>query len=310
MTIEDMKYIITVINEGSINKAAQRLFISQPALSQLIKKVEAEYDITLFLRIAGGRSLQLTEEGELFLNLAKDIIARHKCFIEELQELKEEENQTIKLGLTPRMAPIITPLLLDWFQMKHPNYFVEVRENFSSQLEKEVEIGSLDLAYLSLDTTKKYNLETREVGTYNWYIYLRKGSPAANLAVNTPYIPFPVLPLTALADEIIAVSKSNHRGADLIDAIEEKADISFKRKIIENPLNRRQLAENGLCTSFITFANDIKYDRSLIYSIAPNDNIPIVKVICYRSELRKSKKIQIAYDGLCFAHHMVLSSIK
>ena len=72
MTLQQLKYIVTVAECGSINEAAKQLFISQPSLSNAIKEVELEAKRTLFLRTPRG--MQLTEEGMEFLGYARQVL--------------------------------------------------------------------------------------------------------------------------------------------------------------------------------------------------------------------------------------------
>ena len=79
MNIQDIRYISAIAEAGSISKAADRLLVAQPSLSKCIQKVEKEYDVTLFTRTRGSSS-ELTEEGELFLEMAREILNSHGRF--------------------------------------------------------------------------------------------------------------------------------------------------------------------------------------------------------------------------------------
>ena len=65
MTLQQMKYAVTIADCGSINEAAKRLFISQPSLSGTIRELENELDMTLFLR--SNRGITITADGGEFL---------------------------------------------------------------------------------------------------------------------------------------------------------------------------------------------------------------------------------------------------
>lgn len=71
MTLQQIKYYIAVVNAGSINKAAETLFISQPSLSSAIRELESELDLELLIRTPRG--IRLTEEGAEFLGYARQI---------------------------------------------------------------------------------------------------------------------------------------------------------------------------------------------------------------------------------------------
>ena len=72
MTIQQLKYIIKIVECGSITEAARQLFISQPSLSAALKELESEFGIELFYRTAKG--ISLTADGTEFLSYARQII--------------------------------------------------------------------------------------------------------------------------------------------------------------------------------------------------------------------------------------------
>ena len=77
MNIQDIEYISAVAAEGSVNKAAKKLFVAQPSLSKCIRRVEQEYGVTLFGRNRGSL-LELTAEGQCFLDMAQEMLSAHE----------------------------------------------------------------------------------------------------------------------------------------------------------------------------------------------------------------------------------------
>lgn len=69
MTLQQLKYVITVANTGTITEAANRLFISQPSLTNAIHELEKEMNITIFNRT--NRGISISKEGEDFLGICK-----------------------------------------------------------------------------------------------------------------------------------------------------------------------------------------------------------------------------------------------
>ena len=84
MNDEDLRYMIAVEEEGNISRAAERCFVSQPALSQTMKKLESELGISLFVR-QGGR-LVPTEEGRIVLRHAREVAAIREATLKALQD--------------------------------------------------------------------------------------------------------------------------------------------------------------------------------------------------------------------------------
>lgn len=72
MTLQQLKYVITVANTGTITEAANRLFISQPSLTNAIHELEKEMNITIFNRTNKG--ISISKEGEDFLGYARQVL--------------------------------------------------------------------------------------------------------------------------------------------------------------------------------------------------------------------------------------------
>ena len=80
MTLTQLKYVVEVAETGSISKAAEHLFISQPSLTASIKELETEYGITIFTRTNKG--VTLTAAGEEFLGYARQVISQTRLMEE------------------------------------------------------------------------------------------------------------------------------------------------------------------------------------------------------------------------------------
>ena len=80
MTIKQLQYIVTVAEEGNITAAAKKLFIAQPSLTTAIRDLEAEYNITIFMR--SNKGIKLTSEGEEFLGYARQVLEQAKLIDE------------------------------------------------------------------------------------------------------------------------------------------------------------------------------------------------------------------------------------
>ena len=75
MTLQQLKYAITIADSGSMNEAAKRLFISQPSLSGTIRELEDELGLDIFLR--SNRGITITPEGEEFLGYARQVCEQY-----------------------------------------------------------------------------------------------------------------------------------------------------------------------------------------------------------------------------------------
>lgn len=86
MTLQQLKYVLAIADKGSINEAAKSLFISQPSLSNSIKELEQELQITIFVRT--NRGMTLTNEGYEFIGYARQVIQQYEILEEKYIEDK------------------------------------------------------------------------------------------------------------------------------------------------------------------------------------------------------------------------------
>lgn len=87
MNLQYLQYVIEIENQGSISKAAQTLYLSQPYLSKIIRELENEYGIAIFARSKKG--ITPTESGRLFLDMAKDLLGNVNNFQQVFQERRD-----------------------------------------------------------------------------------------------------------------------------------------------------------------------------------------------------------------------------
>ena len=90
MNITHMKYALEISRQGSLNKAAEALFIAQPNLSRAIKELEGELGVSLFVR--SGKGMEPTPEGAIFLEYAEKILKK----MDEVADLFKAESQSLQ----------------------------------------------------------------------------------------------------------------------------------------------------------------------------------------------------------------------
>lgn len=144
----DIEKIIAIAEEGSMAKAAQKLYISQPALSKCLTKVEQELAEVLFTRRPSG--LTMTYAGECFLQKAYQIMHLYDELEFDFCELNQMRKGVLKIGIAERMGALVLPEALKRFHSRFPNIQVTLIEHDSYQLEEEVLFGALDMAILLL----------------------------------------------------------------------------------------------------------------------------------------------------------------
>ena len=148
MNLRSFQYFITISENPTLSAAAEALFISQPALSQQIRKIEEEVGAPLFVR--KGHSMSLTPAGEAFLLCARRILQFYESMQREVKMLSTAEKDTVHMGISPFYSQHYLPKILPPFLQQHPQINVDLVEEISVHLEEKLLKGELDFCALPL----------------------------------------------------------------------------------------------------------------------------------------------------------------
>lgn len=184
MTIQQIKYVIGITETGSFNKAAEKLFVSQPSLTSTIHDLEDELGITIFNR--SGRGVTLTNDGQEFVSSARQV---YLSFL-NLSE-KYNENSTIKkkFGVSTQHYSFAVKSFVEMVKSFNTNeYEFAIRETKTKDVIEDVaslksEIGILYLSDFNRkpieNLLKTRNLEFHHLIDCKAYVYIWKGNPLA-----------------------------------------------------------------------------------------------------------------------------------
>ncbi|WP_297432365.1 LysR family transcriptional regulator [uncultured Cetobacterium sp.] len=151
MDLNKFEYILCVAEEKSFTKAASKLYISQPALSQYVASLEEQLKVKLFDRSV--TPLKLTLGGEIFIKKALEILQLKKELWRELHDISSNLVGNISIGISPNRSLYLLPYFFKELKDKFPNIKVEIIERNSKELEKGVLDGMVDIAIISLPLT-------------------------------------------------------------------------------------------------------------------------------------------------------------
>lgn len=135
--------ILTIYEEGSFSKAADRLFVSQPALSIIVKKTEEELGISLFNR--NSKPIKLTAAGEFYIEYIKKLQAAEEELQEQLNGLREQEAGTLNIGGSNFFCSYKLPGIFMQFKERYPKYKVALTEGNPQYLQQLLQNSDLDL---------------------------------------------------------------------------------------------------------------------------------------------------------------------
>lgn len=142
-TFANMEYVYEVYKEGSFSKAAANLYISQPALSATVKKVEKKIGMPIFDR--STVPVQLTECGKKYVKTAEkimDLEEDFQCYVGNLNELRTGR---LCIGGTYLFISFVLPGIIKKFREKFPKVKLNLVEAHTSQIEKKLFSGEVDL---------------------------------------------------------------------------------------------------------------------------------------------------------------------
>ena len=184
MTIQQLKYIITISENGSLNKAAEVLFITQPSLTSAVRELEKELGITLFNR--GGKGVTLTNDGTEFLQYARQVVAQYDRLLE-----KYGRSGTLrkKFGISTQHYSFAVKSFVEMVkQFDTDEYEFAIRETKTSEVIEDVTTGKSEVGILYLSDfnrkaigkfLKTNQLEFHPLIQCEPYVYLWKGHPLA-----------------------------------------------------------------------------------------------------------------------------------
>lgn len=142
-----LRYFVIVAEEGHLTKAAQRIGIQQPPLSQQIRALEKELGVTLFRRLPRG--MELTESGQALLIDARLILEQVNTTIEGVRRISLGESGRLAVGFTESAAlhPFI-PAVIRAFRQKSPGVIMAVEESNTNDLVEDLRHNRLDVAFI------------------------------------------------------------------------------------------------------------------------------------------------------------------
>ena len=148
MTLNELRYIVAVSQERNFRRAAERVFISQPALSLAIQKLENELGVQIFER--SRTAVSVTAIGEL-------VVAQAQRALEEIAQIKEIASLgrdhligNLSIGAIYTVGPYLLPSLIPLLKRKAPHMPLEMEENLTANLEKLLINGRLDVIIIAL----------------------------------------------------------------------------------------------------------------------------------------------------------------
>ncbi len=153
----------TVAKYKHMTKASEELFISQPAISQAIKKLEEQLGDVLFLR--SNKGMELTEEGKMMFEYVKSALELIGNAENEFTSFKELKTGTIKIGCSTTLTKLLLLDFINAFHKDFPNIEIMIKNELTSNLLLDLQKGKLDFVIFNEGDVKESNVTLERIGT-------------------------------------------------------------------------------------------------------------------------------------------------
>ncbi|GIN89960.1 putative HTH-type transcriptional regulator YkuM [Siminovitchia terrae] len=146
MSNTDLRFLTVLAEEMNMRKAAEKLFVSQPALSQRLQNIEKQWGTKLFIRSQKG--LILTQSGEIVVKFAKEMLEKEERVVEEIQSLETHIHGTLKIACASIVGQNWLPKVLKKFVNLYPNAKISLITGWSSEILKALYGGDVHIGII------------------------------------------------------------------------------------------------------------------------------------------------------------------
>ena len=159
--LELYRVFYTVAKNKHMTKASEELHISQPAISQSIKKLEEQLGGTLFLR--SNKGMELTEEGKMVYEYVRGALELINNAENEFTLFKDLSKGEIKIGCSTTLTKLILMNVLEKFHNDYPNININITNDLTSNLISDLKLGKLDFVIFNESNIKETNLHLEKI---------------------------------------------------------------------------------------------------------------------------------------------------
>lgn len=291
MDFKQFEYVLTIAKERSFSKAAKKLYISQPSLSQYINRLESNLKVNLFDRTTNP--LKLTYEGEIYVETASTILKLLENMTQRYEDINELATGKLNIGLTPSKANHLLPKILPVFKKKYPGIKLTLTEAPSDELEDLLTKDMVDICLMNLPI-KKQNIISEKILSEKIFVAAPKSFKPGNEKIQkseTGEVAYSEINLNELRNEEFILLHPEQRVRQISDILFAttgfKPSVLIETSSIETSL---RLTEAGMGVSFVpeSSAHLASSKNIKFYSIG-NPPLSWTTVLAYRENTHITK---------------------
>lgn len=176
MRIEDAGIFLVLADQQNVRRTAERVGLTQSAVTKVLQRLEAEFGLTLVERGAAG--VLLTEAGQLLREKARDLVSAFEGLQHDMAAAQTAQKGTVRVGIVPALLDAkLLPTLAAW-RKKHPGLLLQISVKVSDELIEMISRGTLDLA-VCFSLTPSADLYCLALPPQRYHVVVRSGHPLA-----------------------------------------------------------------------------------------------------------------------------------
>jgi LysR family hydrogen peroxide-inducible transcriptional activator len=300
MTLIELKFVVAVAHERNFRRAAEKCFITQPALSLGIKKLEEELGVMIFER--GRTEVTPTEIGSKIIEQATMLLDQATKLKEMAKLGTNQLNGLFKLGMIHSVGPYLLPEIIPILRSTAPNMPLEVEENLTSNLETQLRNGLIDAAIIALPFDLP-GVQLQELYDEDFVVVVPSGHHWARKKIVNP---------DELSEEKVLLLNSGHCFSNQVT--QACPELSRKGEILQgNSLEtiRNMVASNLGITVMPSSATGSRYNNPLIKVIPFAKPAPTRRIaIAWRKSYVRLQAVEKIREAILAVNSDAMRAIK
>jgi LysR family carnitine catabolism transcriptional activator len=177
LSIKQFRAFLALYKYKNFTRAAQSVFLSQPAFSSIIYSLEKEVNMQLFYR--DTKMVKLTADGEMFYNIANDMMAVFNRSIESIKDYTNNQHRRISIATLPSIAAQLLPSITEKFRIKYPDTHFDIKDMQTNSCIELIQDGNVDIAICS-NKDNLLNINAVKIFSDPYYIVCHRDHPLSS----------------------------------------------------------------------------------------------------------------------------------
>lgn len=246
MNAKQFKYVLTLADEQTFSAAAEKLNITQPSLSQYIKKIEKQVGMELFDR--SGGEVRLTDAGRAYIDIGRKVLDLEHQLEEQISDIATYKSGTISIGISAHRSVALMPRIVKAFKASYPGITLQIIEKSRRELLDATTHGEFDLVITTLPVdTDTFIYET---------LFVEENVVAVpytiQLSTETHNRTFPTISVSALNGLPFAMLNENHLMQRELEDLIRKYKLHLRKEVECSSLEALvEMVKEGVGAAFI-----------------------------------------------------------